>query len=124
MPGDFPGKGRREYSKLPSDEGFSSGSGEDGGHTQILQEQDSHLDTISLAVGRIGQMGGQIRDELTSQTKAIEEFELQLEETGSKLQRAQAQVKRVIKETSKTNLGVIIFLVILLIILIFLVIYT
>ena len=58
-----------------------------------LRAQDDQLDDISLTVGRIGEVGRAMHDELTLQGRMLEELDTDLDGTSTRLKAAQRKVR-------------------------------
>ena len=86
---------------------------------QLCRRQDEDLDQLGDQVQRIGHMGLQINEELTSQNNLIEQLDEDVEGTSSRLAAAQKKMNSVLKKAGlKGQIMIIVFLLALLIILI------
>ena len=86
---------------------------------QLCRRQDEDLDQLGNQVQRIGHMGLQINEELTSQNDLIEQLDEDVEGTSSRLAAAQKKMNSVLKKAGlKGQIMIIVFLLVLLIILI------
>jgi syntaxin 6 len=98
-----------------------------GQHVQaqeMLQRQDETLDDLDHAVVRVGQMAGNIHDELQTQNKMLTSLEEDLSDAEEKLGMVMGKLAKLLKTKSKCQLGTIMLLSVTVIILFFLVIYT
>lgn len=62
---------------------------------QIFEQQDSHLDTLSLSIGRQRDLSIQMNDELELQAGLLDELDGDVENTGLRLGRASSRLRRV-----------------------------
>ena len=63
------------------------------------RQQDEHLDEMGQAVGRLGQIGLSIHDELTNQAGILDDLEDDIGVTSSRLKMAQRKIGDVIKKS-------------------------
>lgn len=64
-------------------------------------DQDVHLDTLSRSITRQRDLSMQINDELDVHTGLLEELDLDLDNTGSRLSRAGQRLGRVAKRAKE-----------------------
>uniref|UniRef100_A0A7R9W032 t-SNARE coiled-coil homology domain-containing protein n=1 Tax=Pseudictyota dubia TaxID=2749911 RepID=A0A7R9W032_9STRA len=96
-------------------------------HTQaqmMLQQQDEALEDLDDAVVRVGQMAGEIHEELGQQNKMLQEMEDDLADAEEKLGMVMGKLAKMLKTKNKCQLGTILCLILIVFILFFLVIYT
>ncbi|CAD7697909.1 unnamed protein product [Ostreobium quekettii] len=85
----------------------------------ITRQQDDQLEEINTAVGRLGQIGLTIHDELTTQADMLDELDEDVGVTQSRLKVAQRKIQEVIKKSGgKWYFCTIVTLIIVLLILI------
>ncbi|KAI4386183.1 hypothetical protein MLD38_004138 [Melastoma candidum] len=91
----------------------------------LIRRQNEELDELSASVGRIGEIGLTIHDELLTQDKIIEDLGSEMDGTSNRLDFVQKKVAMVMKKASaKTQFMMILFLVVLFIILFVIVFFT
>ncbi|KAK9802065.1 hypothetical protein WJX73_009954 [Symbiochloris irregularis] len=84
----------------------------------LIRQQDDSLDLLGQGVNRIGQMGLQMRDELSLQDRMLEDLDTDMEGTHSRLQAAQKKVDHLLRKAGlKGQFCIIAFLIVVLIIL-------
>eukprot|EP01023_Acetabularia_acetabulum_P052011 TRINITY_DN5764_c0_g1_i1.p3 TRINITY_DN5764_c0_g1~~TRINITY_DN5764_c0_g1_i1.p3 ORF type:complete len:225 (-),score=27.63 TRINITY_DN5764_c0_g1_i1:320-994(-) len=88
----------------------------------LLRQQDEQLDNLSEQVGRIGEIGIRIHEELNTQNNMLDELDQDVDITTNRVQAAQVKIGEVIKKSGTVKqLICVIILVVILIILIALV---
>ncbi|PSS32815.1 Syntaxin-61 like [Actinidia chinensis var. chinensis] len=91
----------------------------------LIKQQDEELDELSVSVGRIGDVGLTIHDELLAQGKIVDELGMDMESTSNRLDFVQKKVGMVMKKAgAKGQIMMIVFLVVLFIVLFVLVFLT
>lgn len=87
---------------------------------QIMQDQDTQLDTLSHSIGRQHHLSLQINDELGEQAGLLDGLDEDLDRTGMRLSRAQRALDKVSKGTkdncSAVTIAIVICILLLLII--------
>eukprot|EP01024_Parvocaulis_polyphysoides_P003520 TRINITY_DN10952_c1_g2_i1.p2 TRINITY_DN10952_c1_g2~~TRINITY_DN10952_c1_g2_i1.p2 ORF type:complete len:235 (-),score=40.22 TRINITY_DN10952_c1_g2_i1:187-891(-) len=85
----------------------------------LLRQQDEQLDSLSEQVGRIGEIGIRIHEELNTQNNMLDELDTDVEITTNRIKVAQVKIGEVIKKSGTfKQLVCVIILVVILIILI------
>uniref|UniRef100_A0A7S4J3Q8 t-SNARE coiled-coil homology domain-containing protein n=1 Tax=Odontella aurita TaxID=265563 RepID=A0A7S4J3Q8_9STRA len=90
----------------------------------MLQQQDETLEDLDDAVVRVGQMAGEIHEELGQQNKMLQEMEDDLADAEEKLGMVMGKLAKMLKTKNKCQIGTILCLTLVVFILFFLVIYT
>lgn len=86
-------------------------------HSQILQEQDDHLDRLGESIGRQRELSMRIGDELESHMAILEEVDEATDRHSSRLDRAKKVLGRVAKSASDNKQLAIIFALIVILVL-------
>jgi syntaxin 8 len=91
-------------------------------HSQIMQEQDDHLDQLGQSIGRQHQLSIQIGDELEGHVALLDEVDGQVDRHTSRLDHAKRRLDKIRRKAGDnwslmTIIGLIIVLVILIVIL-------
>ncbi|RFU72174.1 syntaxin 8 [Trichoderma arundinaceum] len=86
-------------------------------HSQILQEQDDHLDRLGESIGRQRELSMQIGDELESHMTILDEVDHVTSRHQSRLDRAKRALGRVAKSASDNKQMAIIFVLIVILVL-------
>ncbi|EHK26692.1 uncharacterized protein TRIVIDRAFT_130250 [Trichoderma virens Gv29-8] len=86
-------------------------------HSQILQEQDDHLDRLGESIGRQRELSMQIGDELESHMAILDEVDHVTNRHQSRLDRAKRALGRVAKSASDNKQMAIIFILIVILVL-------
>jgi len=90
----------------------------------IIKEQDDHLDTLSVTVGRLKDMGSTIGSTIQETTSLVEELNVEVDKTDSGIRGAMNRVNKLLDSTKdSTQWCIIIFLILVLIGLIVLIFY-
>lgn len=89
----------------------------------LMQQQDETLDELDEAVMRVGDMAGNIHEELGQQNKMLNEFEDDLADAEEKLGLVMGKLAKMLKTKDKCQLGSILGLCLTVLILLFLVIF-
>eukprot|EP01026_Neomeris_dumetosa_P025872 TRINITY_DN2121_c0_g1_i10.p2 TRINITY_DN2121_c0_g1~~TRINITY_DN2121_c0_g1_i10.p2 ORF type:complete len:226 (+),score=40.23 TRINITY_DN2121_c0_g1_i10:126-803(+) len=88
----------------------------------LIRQQDEQLDELSEQVGRLGQIGIRIHEELNTQNNMLDELDQDVQVTTSRIKSAQVRIMEVINKSGSCRQFVcVIVLVVILIILIVLV---
>ena len=88
-------------------------------HTQVLQEQDDQLDTLTESIGRQRHLSIQIGDELEGQIALLDEVDDGVERHQTRLESAKRRLKGVSKRASENwGMTTIIVLIVILVLLI------
>jgi len=83
---------------------------------QIIREQDDHLDTLSVTVGRLREMGGTIGNTIQETTSLVEELNVEVDKTDSGIKGAMNRVNKLLDSTKdSTQWCIIIFLILVLV---------
>lgn len=90
----------------------------------MMQQQDDTLEDLDDAVVRVGQMAGEIHEELGQQNKMLQEMDDDLADAEEKLGMVMGKLGKMLKTKNKCQLGTILCLTLVVFILFFLVIYT
>lgn len=90
----------------------------------MMQQQDEALDELDEAVVRVGQMAGNIHDELGQQNKMLNDLEEDLTNAEEQLGVVMGRLAKMLKTKSKWQLGIILIMSLIVIILFFMVLYT
>ena len=90
----------------------------------LMQEQDETLDELGEAVTRVGEMAGNINDEINLQNKMLEEMDEDMTDAEEQLGMVMGKLGKFLKTKDKWQLRTILFLSLTVVILFFLVIYT
>lgn len=90
----------------------------------LMQHQDETLDELGDAVHRVGEMAGNIQEEIGFQNKMLEEMDDDLADAEEKLGLVMGKLAKFLKTKNKWQLGTILTLVLVVLILFFLVLYT
>ncbi|EDV28006.1 expressed hypothetical protein, partial [Trichoplax adhaerens] len=86
---------------------------------QLFRQQDDQIEMISKSVGVLKQMGQHIDGELTEQAALLEDFDQEMTDTKSRLDRSLIKIEKVLKLSGdKKQTCILIVLIIILIILI------
>ncbi|KAG6553002.1 hypothetical protein Mapa_005339 [Marchantia paleacea] len=126
------GNSRRELLRLPEDHAAKSGrtparendsfSYESDRQALIIKEQDDDLEELSVSVGRLGEVGLTIHDELIGQDRIIEDLNSDMDRTATRLDLVQKKLSAVMKKAGwKGQVCTILALIGLLLILTYLV---
>lgn len=100
-----------------ANDGFVSGQTER--QALIIRQQDEHLDDIEQAVGRIGNMGRSIGEELDGQHRLLNDMGEEMDTTYSRMRAAQKRMTEVIRMAGgNSQKCIILVLVVVLIILV------
>ncbi|XP_062845730.1 syntaxin-10-like [Trichomycterus rosablanca] len=87
----------------------------------IMQEQDEHLELVSGSIRVLKDMSGRIGDELDEQAVMLEEFNEEMEQTGSRMDSVLKKLEKVSHMTSSRRqwcaIGVLVVILIVVIIL-------
>ncbi|KAL7785134.1 hypothetical protein V8C37DRAFT_394647 [Trichoderma ceciliae] len=86
-------------------------------HSQILQEQDDHLDRLGESIGRQRELSMQIGDELESHMTILDEVDDVTNRHQSRLDRAKRALGRVAKGASENKQMAVIFILIVILVL-------
>ncbi|KAH6604962.1 syntaxin 8 [Trichoderma cornu-damae] len=86
-------------------------------HSQILQEQDEHLDRLGESIGRQRELSMQIGDELESHMAILDEVDHVTNRHRSRLDRAKRALGRVAKSASDNKQMAVIFILIVILVL-------
>mmetsp|Transcript_25421 Transcript_25421/g.33188 ORF Transcript_25421/g.33188 Transcript_25421/m.33188 type:complete len:263 (+) Transcript_25421:86-874(+) len=89
-----------------------------------LKQQDEELEEIGMAVDRVGDMAGNIKDELESQKVMLNSLETDMDDTTTRLNTVMGHLGKLLKTKDRCQLMSIIILTITLAVLVILVIYT
>jgi len=90
----------------------------------IIKEQDEHLDTLSMTVGRLKDMGSTIGNTIQETTGLVEELNVEVDKTDSGIRGAVNRVSKLLDSTKdSTQWCIIIFLVLALVALIVVIFY-
>jgi len=82
----------------------------------IIKEQDEHLDTLSMTVGRLKDMGSTIGNTIQETTGLVEELNVEVDKTDSGIRGAVNKVNKLLESTKdSTQWCIIIFLVLVLV---------
>ncbi|RCI14372.1 hypothetical protein L249_6020 [Ophiocordyceps polyrhachis-furcata BCC 54312] len=88
-------------------------------HSQILDEQDEHLDQLGQSIGRQRELSMRIGDELDCHVAILDEVEAATDRHQSRLDRATRTIRRVTKGASENKqMTAIVILIIILVLLI------
>lgn len=88
-------------------------------HSQILQDQDDHLDRLGQSIGRQRELSMQIGDELDSHVAMLDDVDAATDRQQSRLDRASRSLGRVARTAGESKQMVaIIALIIILVLLI------
>lgn len=90
----------------------------------LLQHQDETLDELGVAVTRVGEMAGNIHDEIGQQNKMLTEMEEDLADAEEQLGLVIGKLAKFLKTKDRWQLSTIVTLFLIMIVLLFLVIYT
>ena len=90
----------------------------------LMQQQDETLDELGDAVLRVGEMAGNIQEEIGQQNKMLDEMEEDLSDAEEKLGLVMGKLGKMLKTKDRFQLITIIILTLVAIIMFFLVIYT
>lgn len=83
----------------------------------IIRQQDQNLDQLGAVIGRLGQMGEDIHQELVEQEQMITELDQDVEGAQGRMSAALKQVNKVLDQTKdSTQIGIIVCLIVVLII--------
>ncbi|KAL7929116.1 hypothetical protein V8C35DRAFT_316271 [Trichoderma chlorosporum] len=86
-------------------------------HSQILQEQDDHLDRLGASIGRQRELSMQIGDELESHMAILDEVDHVTDRHQSRLDRAKRALGKVARSASDNKQMAIIFILIVILVL-------
>ncbi|PNP40328.1 hypothetical protein TGAMA5MH_07655 [Trichoderma gamsii] len=86
-------------------------------HSQIMQEQDDHLDRLGESIGRQRELSMRIGDELESHMAILEEVDEATDRHSSRLDRAKKALGKVAKSASDNKQLAIIFALIIILVL-------
>jgi len=90
----------------------------------IIREQDEHLDTLSMTVGRLKDMGSTIGNTIQETTGLVEDLNVEVDKTDSGIRGAVNKVNKLLDSTKdSTQWCIIIFLVLALVALIVVIFY-
>lgn len=105
------GRADRGASSSVGSGGYGDGVSRDaeagGGMAQqqlVLKEQDMVLDEVIQATKRLGEMGATIGDELSQQSRLIDEVKSDVDDTNAKLRLAQDKVEALLGSQSESRL--------------------
>mmetsp|Transcript_22251 Transcript_22251/g.52745 ORF Transcript_22251/g.52745 Transcript_22251/m.52745 type:complete len:345 (-) Transcript_22251:151-1185(-) len=90
----------------------------------MMHQQDEALDDLDVAVSRVGNMAGEIHEEIGQQNKMLSELDEDLADAEEKLGMVMGKLGKLLKTKNKCQLGTILILCLIVLILFFLVIYT
>jgi len=81
----------------------------------MMKDQDSQLDTISTAVGRLKDIGHEINSELKVQDKLLDEIDDQTQSASSQMRNAMKALNKLANDSDNGKLMVIALLSVILI---------
>ncbi|KAK5997376.1 hypothetical protein PT974_02732 [Cladobotryum mycophilum] len=86
-------------------------------HSQIMQEQDDHLDRLGESIGRQRELSMQIGDELESHVAMLDEVDEVVDRHQSRLDRAKKSLNKVAKAAAENKQMTAIFVLIVILVL-------
>lgn len=90
----------------------------------LMQHQDETLDELDAAVVRVGEMAGNIHEEIGQQNKMLSEMEDDLATAEEELGMVMGKLAKFLKTKDRWQLGTIVILFLVMLVLLMLVIYT
>lgn len=89
----------------------------------MIGEQDRALDTLGIAVDRLGQLGKEVNEELKEQNVLLNNLDRDLDDAGNKMNTVQAALSKLLKTKDGCQIWTIVILFLILILLVALVIW-
>ena len=90
----------------------------------LMQQQDETLDELGEAVVRVGEMAGNIHEEIEMQNQMLDELDEDLTKVEEELGMVMGKLAKFLKTKNKCHLGTIMCLMLIVIFLFFLIMYT